>query len=94
MYFFQTKKGIDWMNEIFKNDWHTWKSTGDFYNPSTHELIEKKEAKINRLKYEIQNAKSHEQTVKLIIYRYGDDLKETVKLIEKKQNELKQLENE
>lgn len=49
------------IDKLFKNfyyftDWNT-------YNPETHELVEKKEAKIKRLKEELS---SNEETIKVI----------------------------
>jgi len=62
------------------------------YNPETHDLVEKKDAKINRLKSEIE-------VLRLVNIEYEDKIKyynkalaEQLKKLDDKKQELKQLE--
>ena len=53
-----------WLNWPERIDGIEWSIVNwDLYNPETHELVEKKEAKIKRLNNELS---SNEETIKLI----------------------------
>jgi septal ring factor EnvC (AmiA/AmiB activator) len=88
---------------IYKCDWGDWfRQASESFNSITNndielvdkskfDVVEKKEAKIERLKAEIENLKSHEDTCSRIITKFGDELRETQDQIEYKEKELKKL---
>ena len=71
----------------------------NFYDPDTHELVEKKDAKINKLKKKIQDTfnmieftKSDINTYERIIKEKRDIIERYVEVIKKLDLELKELE--
>lgn len=62
------------------------------YNPETHELVEKKDAKIKRLKDEIQQEEKKLTTCKNVLEAYSNNLKEAEDNIKKLNDELSELE--
>lgn len=82
----------------FKYLWETLPNTIKFtdwkvFNPETHELVEKKDAKIKRLKDEIAKEKQRVQTCKTVIDAYASNIKEAEDNIKKLNKELSELES-
>lgn len=72
---------------------YTVSHTYEVYNPETHELVEKKDAKIKRLKDEIAKEKQRVQTCKTVIDAYASNIKEAEDNINKLNKELSELES-
>lgn len=84
--------------QVFKELWESKPITYYFtsyktYNPETHELVEKKDAKIKRLKDEINKEEQRVQTCKTVIDAYASNIKEAEDNIKKLKQELKELES-
>jgi hypothetical protein len=94
----------DWLNNFqVESDWH--KSLTEITNEITNKLnnmklvdeskfdiTEKKNAKIARLKLELENYNNSKDTIKAVLDIYGADLKHKVKRIDEITKELKELE--
>lgn len=63
----------------------------EFYNPETHELVEKKEAKINRLNKEIDENTSEIEAIQETIVELSKKKSELIKQNKEKEEGLKQL---
>ena len=74
-------------------NWHTSSHTYKMFNSETHELVEKKDAKIKRLKDEINKEEQRVQTCKTVIDAYASNIKEAEDNIKKLKQELKELES-
>lgn len=61
------------------------------YNPQTHELVEKKEAKINRLNKEINKNALEIEAIQETIIELSKKKSELIKQNKEKEEELKQL---
>lgn len=66
----------------------------EFVDTEKYEIVEKPEYKLKRLKLELENAKSHEDTCSRLINHYGNELRETQDNIENLEKQIKELENE
>lgn len=72
-------------------DWDTFKPF-ETYNPETHELVEKKDAKIKRLKNENELKLSEIENLEQTIERLSARIKEKKEVIDKNNKELEELE--
>lgn len=64
------------------------------YNPDTHELVEKKDAKIKRLMNEIECKKSNIQLYEELIIQYQEKFSKDQKKLQELEKELKNLKEE
>lgn len=84
----------DFYKEAYLKEYlEKYKDMKVYYNPETHELVEKKDAKIKRLKDEITKEKQRVQTCKTVIDAYASNIKEAEDNIKKLNKELSELES-
>lgn len=89
------RRELDWDEVLAKMTCATISyNTLNVYNPETHELVEKKDAKIKRLKDKIVATEHAIESVKKTIKCHEDWIETNLSLIEKGKEDIKKLNKE